>query len=98
MRGQIEHLLAMSERSNVVVQLLPFRVGGHAAGGGPFTILRFAVPELPDLVYLEQLNSAVYIDKRPEVEEYLWIMERLTVQAETPVRTRVRLQALLKEI
>lgn len=97
MRGQIEHLLEMSERPNVVVQLLPFRAGGHAAGGGPFTILRFAVSELPDIVYLEQLNSAVYIDKRSEVEEYLWIMERLTVQAETPVRTRARLRSILKE-
>ncbi len=95
MRGQIEHLLAMSDLPNVVLQLLPFRAGGHAAGGGPFTILRFAVPELPDVVYLEQLNSAVYIDKRPEVEEYLWIMEQLIVQAETPVRTRARLRELL---
>ena len=94
MRAQVEHMLAVSEMPNVVVQLLPFQAGGHAAGGGPFTVLRFAVPDLPDVVYLEQLNSAVYIDKRFEVEEYLWIMERLIVQAETPARTRARLRQL----
>ena len=98
MRAQIEHLLAVSEMPNVVIQLLPFRAGGHAAGGGPFTILRFAVPDLPDIVYLEQLNSAVYIDKRFEVEEYLWIMERLIVQAETPARTRDRLRRHLQQL
>lgn len=98
MRAQVEHMLAASEMPNVVVQLLPFQAGGHAAGGGPFTILRFAVPDLPDLVYLEQLNSAVYIDKRFEVEEYLWIMERLIVQAETPARTRDRLRRLLRDL
>jgi Domain of unknown function (DUF5753)/Helix-turn-helix domain len=98
MRGQLEHLLDLADKPNVVIQLLPFQAGGHAAGGGPFTVLRFAIPELPDIVYLEQLNSAVYIDKRFEVEEYLWIMERLTVQAETPARTRTRLRELLAEI
>jgi Domain of unknown function (DUF5753)/Helix-turn-helix domain len=98
MRGQLEHLLAISDQRNVVLQLLPFQAGWNAAGSGPFTILRFAVPELPDVVYLEQLNSAVYIDKRPEVEEYLWIMEQLIVQAETPARTRIRLRELLADL
>ena len=60
----------------MTVQVLPFRVGGHAAAGGPFTILRFAEPDLPDIVYLEQLNSAVYLDKRADVEDYLGVMEQ----------------------
>ena len=49
--------------------------------------MRFAEPELPDVVYLEQLTSALYIDKPTEVDRYLEVMERLCVQAETAADT-----------
>jgi transcriptional regulator with XRE-family HTH domain len=98
MTAQLEHLLKMSELPNVTVQVLPFRLGSHAAAGGAFTILRFAEPDLPDIVYLEQLNSAVYLDKRSEVEDYLAVMERVSVQAETPTRSTAMLRTLLAEM
>ncbi len=98
MRAQVEYLLATAERPNVTVQVLPFSRGGHAAAGGPFTILRFAERDLPDVVYLEQLNSAVYVDKRSDVEEYLTVMERVSLQAETPVRSTAMLRELLAEM
>jgi len=98
MRSQIKHLLEVSEAPNIDVQVLPFRSGAHAAAGGSFTILRFAEPDLPDIVYLEQLTSAVYLDKRSDVEDYVMIMERISVQAETPAESRSWLRRLLKEI
>jgi transcriptional regulator with XRE-family HTH domain len=88
MRAQLEHLIEMTHLPNVTVQVLPFRLGSHAAVGGAFTVLRFAESDLPDIVYLEQLNSAVYLDKRSEVEDYLAVMERVSVQAETPMRSK----------
>jgi transcriptional regulator with XRE-family HTH domain len=97
LREQLEHLLEMTSMSNVTVQVLPFRFGIHAAAGGPFTILRFAESDLPDIVYIEQLNSAVYLDKRPEVEDYLAVMERVSVQAETPADTKALLREKLAE-
>ena len=97
MRGQLEHLLEMSLMPNVTIQVLPFRLGSHAAAGGPFTILRFAQPDLPDVVYLEQLNSAVYLEKRSDVEQYLAVIETVSVQAETPVRSRTLLRDLLTQ-
>jgi transcriptional regulator with XRE-family HTH domain len=98
MRGQLDHLLEMVELPNITVQVLPFRFGGHAAAGGPFTILRFAEPDLPDIVYLEQLTSAVYLEKRPEVEQYLAVMERVSVQAETPARSAEMLHRMRREV
>ncbi|GAA1185385.1 helix-turn-helix domain-containing protein [Pseudonocardia alaniniphila] len=95
MHDQIEHLLEMTSLPNVTVQVLPFEFGIHAAAGGPFTILRFAEADLPDVVYLEQLNSAIYLDKRPEVEDYLAVMERVSVQAETPAETKAILRKKL---
>lgn len=97
-REQIEHLLEASARPNVTLQVLPYSVGGHAAGGGPFTILRFPESELPDIVYLEQLTSALYLDKRPDLERYLAVMDRVSVQAKNPAETRTLLQDMLVEL
>jgi transcriptional regulator with XRE-family HTH domain len=83
MRGQVAHLIEMAENPAVTVQIVPFSVGGHSAAGGPFAILRFAEPELTDVVYLEQLTSALYLEKPADVDRYLEVMERLCVQAET---------------
>jgi transcriptional regulator with XRE-family HTH domain len=98
MREQLKHLLEVSAAPNIHVQVLPFRSGAHAAAGGSFSILRFAEPDLPDVVYLEQLTSAVYLDKRADVEEYQLIMERVTVQAETPAQSRETIRRLMAEL
>jgi transcriptional regulator with XRE-family HTH domain len=93
MRAQ---LLQITDLPNVTLQIVPFHVGPHAAAGGPFTILRFPEPDLPDLVYLEQLNSAVYLDQPDDVIDYVTVMDRLCVQAETDAASKDLLSALLK--
>jgi transcriptional regulator with XRE-family HTH domain len=98
MREQVEHLLEMTEHPNVTLQIVPFSVGGHSAAGGPFSILRFAEPELSDVVYLEQLTSALYIDKPVEVDRYLEVMERLCVQAETAPDSITLLEKIRDEL
>jgi Domain of unknown function (DUF5753)/Helix-turn-helix domain len=87
MRAQLNRLIEVAELPHVTVQVVPFGRGGHAAAGGSFTVLRFAEPELPDVVYIEQLTSALYLDTRDDVDRYMEIMNHLTAQALTPVRT-----------
>jgi hypothetical protein len=82
----------------VTVQVLPFQVGGHAAAGGPFSILRFSEPDLPDVVYLEQLTSAIYLEKREEVDHYLAVMERLCLDAAPASETTERLEQIIREL
>ena len=84
MHGQLKHLLDMAQRPNITIQVMPFQAGGHSAAGGPFSILRFAEPDLPDVVYLEQLTSALYLDKPEVVDSYLKVMERICMEAATP--------------
>jgi Domain of unknown function (DUF5753) len=98
MREQVDHLLEMTAHPNVTLQIVPFNVGGHSAAGGPFSILRFAEPELSDVVYLEQLTSALYIDKPVEVDRYLEVMERLCVQAETAPDSITLLEKIRDEL
>lgn len=75
--------------------MVQFGAGAHAALGLPFVILRFADPELPDMVYLEQLTSGLWIDKRDEVDSYTQVMDRLVVQAEDPNDTAEILRIML---
>ncbi|GAA2403285.1 hypothetical protein GCM10010420_33120 [Streptomyces glaucosporus] len=98
MRDQLRHLIEMSRRPNVTLQVAPFDIGGLAAAGGPVTILRFPEPDLPDVVYLEQLTSALYLDKEEDVDHYLSIMDRLCAAAETPARSVEFLKELLDEL
>jgi transcriptional regulator with XRE-family HTH domain len=97
LRAQLEHLLQVTELPNVTLQIVPFDAGPHAAAGGPFSILRFPEPDLPDVVYLEQLNSAVYLDHPEEVTNYLTVMDRLVVQAKTDIASRNMIRALLRQ-
>ena len=97
MREQIQHLIDMTELPNITLQVMPFYSGAHAAVGGPFTILRFSEADLPDLVYLEQLTSALYLDKDDDVQHYLVVMDRLCIQAKSPAETIRFLSSTLKE-
>jgi hypothetical protein len=98
MRKQMQHLINMAELPNVTVQVIGMHSGPHAALGGPFSLLRFSEPDLPDLVYLEQLSSSLYLDKAEDVQHYREIMDRLSVQAKTPTETIRFLDSTLKEI
>jgi transcriptional regulator with XRE-family HTH domain len=96
MRAQLQHLIEMSERPNVTIQVVPFKAGGHAAAGGSFSLLDFGELEVPDLVYLEQLSGAQYLDKPDAVAEYNAVMERLRRDALSPVDSVTALRSMLR--
>ncbi len=96
MRAQLRHLMDMAQRPNVTLQVVPFASGAPAAGGGPFSVLRFAGPDLPDVVYLEQLTSALYLDRPETVDHYLMVLERVCVDAATPADSIAVIEALLR--
>jgi transcriptional regulator with XRE-family HTH domain len=98
MIDQVRHVLEAAERPNVDVRILPFASGGHAAGGGAFTLLSFPESDLPDLVYLEQLTGALYIDKHDEMVEYSRAMNGLERAALTPAESLDWLNSFQREL
>ncbi|SCL34609.1 Helix-turn-helix domain-containing protein [Micromonospora nigra] len=98
MRGQLEALIEATRAPTVRLQIIPFAAGGHAAAGGAFTILRFGDRDLPDIVYIEQLTSAIYLDKRDDLDFYAVAMERLCVEAEPPERTPEILERIIADL
>ena len=97
MLAQLDQLLALTKQSQITLQVVPYQLSGYAAEG-PFTMLRFGEAELPDLVYIEHLAGALYLDKRDEFELYSRAFDRLTVDALTPDRTRQMLAKARAEI
>jgi len=97
MRAQVQYLIDIAQQPNVVIQVMPFRFGAHAGESGAFSILRFPEQDLADVVYLEQLTSALYLDKRDDVDAYIQVMERLCVDSLTPDQTIDLLTAILAE-
>jgi hypothetical protein len=96
--GQVKRLIEAVGESNITLQVMPFKHGGHGAEGGAFTIMRFPEADLPDMVYMEYLTGAHYIDKPEEVEVYAAVMERLSVAGTSPEKTRDLLADILKEV
>ncbi|KOG91793.1 helix-turn-helix domain-containing protein [Streptomyces varsoviensis] len=96
MRGQLQHLIDISEQPNVTLQVMPFAHGGHAGESGAFTMLSFPESDLSDIVYLEQLTSALYVDKREEVAQYERVMDRLRADSLSPEGTRELLRHLVQ--
>jgi transcriptional regulator with XRE-family HTH domain len=98
MRDQIVALIEATKAPNVRLQVIPFNAGGHAAAGGAFSILRFPDADLPDIVYVEQLTSALYLEKREDVDHYAAALERLCVEAEPPTRTADILHRIIRDL
>jgi Domain of unknown function (DUF5753)/Helix-turn-helix domain len=97
MRAQLDHLIEAAAMPHVTFQVVPFASGGHAGASGQFTVLRFDEPDLPDVVYVEQLTGAVYLDQRPDVEHYLGVMDQLSGEALTPVASRRFIEQVAKD-
>jgi transcriptional regulator with XRE-family HTH domain len=97
MRAQLKHLIEMSQRPNVTIQVIPFKAGGHAAAGGSFSLLSFADYDLPDVVYIEQLTSAQYLDKPDIVNGYQSVIQRLCTEALAPASSVNALRSMLRE-
>ncbi|TDB89245.1 hypothetical protein E1264_08800 [Actinomadura sp. KC216] len=94
MRAQLEHLLEMSYRPNVGIQVMPLSKGGYAAAGGPITALRFAEERLPDVLYLERLDGADYPTGPADMLHFGQVLDRLSIEAATPEETREMLRDL----
>ncbi|WP_306192887.1 MULTISPECIES: helix-turn-helix transcriptional regulator [unclassified Streptomyces] len=88
MRGQLDKLLEYTERDRVTVQIAEFADGPHPGTYAPFSLFRFAEPELPDMVYTEYLTGALYLDSRKEVAAHLEVLDHMTARAASAERTR----------
>ncbi|MFE0180165.1 helix-turn-helix domain-containing protein [Streptomyces olivaceus] len=87
MREQLDRLLEFAARDRVTLQVAEFEDGPHPGTYAPFTLFRFAEPELPDMVFTEYLTGALYLDSRTEVSAHLEVLDHMTARAASTQRT-----------
>jgi hypothetical protein len=85
MAAQLTKILGLSALPNVVVQVLPFKLGAHPALESNFTIL--GLPNSPEIVFVEGLIGSTYLEREEDLKRYREIFSRLKSIALSPEDT-----------
>jgi transcriptional regulator with XRE-family HTH domain len=95
MRAQLERLLELAELPNVTLRVIPYDAGALPAGNNKFIILRFASPDVKDVVYIEGLTGDLYLDEPSDVETYNTTFRTLVQLAAPPHETHDIIEAMI---
>lgn len=96
MTSQLDYLLRAGQSNNLTLRVTPRDVAGHTPPSG-FSVLGFGDPGLPDIVYVEQLTTALYLDKPQDVDSYLLAMERMSLISADPETSARMIEAIVAE-
>ncbi|MFF7452744.1 helix-turn-helix domain-containing protein [Kitasatospora sp. NPDC008115] len=88
MAHQLKHMLELSQRPNITIQVIPFSHGAHPGMTGTFSLLEF--PESADstVVYFEGVTSDLYLEKEADVRRYTSLYDHLRAAALGVAETR----------
>lgn len=99
MAATLKHLIELSERDHITLQVVPFSLGVHPSVGLGFTVLRFDDdPPGMDVVYFEHLRSATYLEKPADLERYVTEFEAIARRALPAEKSRDLLTTLVREL
>jgi transcriptional regulator with XRE-family HTH domain len=98
MRLQLEHLVDVASRPNVAVQVIPYSAGAHPGMGKPFVILSFPERADPDVIYLEDLTSTLYLEDVDEVDRYNVLFNHLRATALSFEESAALMTSVAKEL
>jgi hypothetical protein len=95
MRDQLQFLVDSLRSPGVRLQIVSYEASAAATPGAAVTYLRFAQGFLPDVVYLEHMTSAVYVDRLDDLDKYRATLDELSALAATPAASRAMLEEAL---
>ncbi|MCF3167822.1 helix-turn-helix domain-containing protein [Streptomyces californicus] len=77
MAAQLGKILEISNPPKLTIQVVPFAEGWHAGADGAFNIYSYPDPMDLDVVNLEYLDGALYLEEDESVERYQLAFEEL---------------------
>lgn len=95
LRGQLAHLLKVSEQPNIELQVLPFRAGAHTGIDGSYTVFRFDAGE--PVVALEPLTTSIYLEEDAHVGRYDLAFNHLRARALDMDESRDFIRRMIEE-
>ncbi|GHH40491.1 helix-turn-helix domain-containing protein [Streptomyces candidus] len=82
-RRQLEHVLKVSERDNVTVQVVPFKAGGFPGAGQSVIYAEGEVPQL-DVVELDSTHGPEFLNSDMQLRKYRALLDRMHEVALSP--------------
>jgi transcriptional regulator with XRE-family HTH domain len=80
MKAQLEHLIEVSKRAGITIQVIPYEVGAHPGLDSIFSIVEFA-GGVPGVVYVEGLVGSIYLERPEDLVRYQQVFDRLSTIA-----------------
>jgi hypothetical protein len=91
MQTQLKRLANRAVLPHVTIQVVPFSAGAHAGMEGPFLILSFPDQTDPDVVYVDNTTTGVYLEEPAEILRYTLMFDHLRAAALSPDETLARI-------
>jgi transcriptional regulator with XRE-family HTH domain len=91
MQTQLKRLANRAVLPHVTIQVVPFSAGAHAGMEGPFLILSFPDQTDPDVVYVDNTTTGVYLEEPAETLRYTLMFDHLRAAALSPDETLARI-------
>jgi transcriptional regulator with XRE-family HTH domain len=89
MSAQLEKIHTVAASEKVIVQIVPFSSGAQASSDSNMTLFEFGDVSVPDIVHVEGLISAQFLDRRESVERYREVLDNLRDAALSPKESQV---------
>lgn len=89
---QLDHLIQMSDQGRINIRIVPFDRSASAAPSYPITHLTFGDAGPSELVYVELIDSAMYISRPAEIEQYRLVLLNLAKASERRKESRAMLE------
>ncbi|WP_069171453.1 helix-turn-helix domain-containing protein [Streptomyces griseus] len=96
-REQLRHILSMSEREHITVQVIPFAAGGYPGAGQPAYYVHGPVPQL-DTVQLDQSHGVVLLDGEALLQKYRHVFARLETLAHSATDSRALIRTIIRDL
>ncbi|MGI5348640.1 helix-turn-helix domain-containing protein [Streptomyces sp. CA-250714] len=87
MADQLNALVALADRPNVTIQVLPFSSGAHASMLGPYVLLGFPQPAALDLVLTETATGNTWIEREADVVRFQQLFDDARMTALPPTES-----------
>ncbi|MFC4034322.1 helix-turn-helix domain-containing protein [Streptomyces polygonati] len=98
MKAQLQTLLELGARQNIIIQVIPFSAGAHPGTlVGSFVILQYDHPADPDVIYVEG-DSDPYPDREGDAQRYGLIFDNLRACAMSVAQSQALIKKLVAEL
>ena len=97
-RAQLRHLVELSKRPNITIQVLPFSEGWHPGTTGSFSVLEFPDGVHSPVAYIVSPAGEMYLEREDDVRRTTLAYTHLQTAALSPAKSRDLIAAQARDL